>query len=186
MQKKFRRIVTLLIAVMFLFISSLSAFAATIGYVTLKDGKNYEYSLADLADSYDYFRVVPESPQAALYRHFAESQTVAEVDPEKGYLEINALAEAYDAGILEEYKAGTPVVLPGETLVSKVTCDQEGNITIGEEKPITPPMVESVSVINATTIEVTFEGIEDPVTFELEETLVHGENEVTFEYYGIE
>jgi putative cell wall-binding protein len=46
--------------------------------------------------------------------------------------------------------------------------------------------VVSVSAINATTIEVVFEGVEEPVTFELEEELVDGENTVTFEYEGIE
>ena len=44
--------------------------------------------------------------------------------------------------------------------------------------------VVSVSAINANTILVTFEGIEEPVEIELEEALVHGENEVTFEYEG--
>jgi hypothetical protein len=46
--------------------------------------------------------------------------------------------------------------------------------------------VVSVSAINANTLEVTFEGVEEPVIIELDEALVHGENEVTFEYEGVE
>ncbi|WP_100374095.1 hypothetical protein [Bacillus sp. FJAT-45037] len=42
------------------------------------------------------------------------------------------------------------------------------------------------SAINATTIEVTFEGADEAVEIELEAALVHGENEVTFEYNGKE
>jgi len=46
--------------------------------------------------------------------------------------------------------------------------------------------VVSVSAINANTILVTFEGIEEPVEIELEEALVHGQTEVTFVYNEVE
>jgi hypothetical protein len=43
-----------------------------------------------------------------------------------------------------------------------------------------------LSAINANTILVTFEGIEEPVEIELEEALVHGQTEVTFVYNEVE
>lgn len=51
---------------------------------------------------------------------------------------------------------------------------------------VAAPQVESVSAINANTISVTFEGIEEPVEIELEEALVHGQTEVTFVYEEVE
>ncbi len=44
--------------------------------------------------------------------------------------------------------------------------------------------VESVSAIDANTIEVKFEGVEEPVEITLEEALNHGENYVEFSYDG--
>ena len=68
--------------------------------------------------------------------------------------------------------------------------DTQGEAIIGEDGYWTGKYVEElevvvVSAINATTIEITFDN-EEVVEIELEETLVHGENEVTFEYNGQE
>ncbi|MBP7332217.1 MAG: hypothetical protein KBA08_07910, partial [Firmicutes bacterium] len=166
MQRKSKRLIALAIAVIFLFSMTLPAFAATTGYVAQQNGVYYEYDLGALLNSYEYFQVDPDSPQAALYKHFAAGQTVAEIDSEKGYLDFNALADAYDAGNLDEYKAGTPATMPGETLISEVTAGEDGNIAVGDPKPITPPAqelkVESVSAINGT-ITVTMTGEGTPV-----------------------
>ncbi|MEG3072474.1 MAG: Ig-like domain-containing protein [Candidatus Syntrophopropionicum ammoniitolerans] len=54
------------------------------------------------------------------------------------------------------------------------------------EEGVVELRVVGVSAINATTVEVTFEGVEEPVTIELQEALVHGANEVVFVYEEIE
>jgi putative cell wall-binding protein len=93
-----------------------------------------------------------------------------------------------DLGIsgIQSYLAGAVTadsnvnIFGGTGVVSNAAETALENIVPDELK------VEIVSAINATTIEVVFEGVEEPVTFELEEELVDGENTVTFEYEGIE
>lgn len=47
-------------------------------------------------------------------------------------------------------------------------------------------IINEVEAVDADNILVTFEGVEEPVTIELEESLTHGENEVTFTYEDVE
>jgi putative cell wall-binding protein len=93
-----------------------------------------------------------------------------------------------DLGIsgIQSYLAGAVTadsnvnIFGGTGVVSNAAETALENIVPDELK------VEIVSAIDATTLEVTFEGVEEPVTIELAEALVHGDNEVTFEYEGVE
>jgi putative cell wall-binding protein len=93
-----------------------------------------------------------------------------------------------DLGIsgIQSYLAGAVTadsnvnIFGGTGVVSNAAETALENIVPDELK------VEIVSAINANTILVTFEGIEEPVEIELEEALVHGQTEVTFVYNEVE
>lgn len=55
-----------------------------------------------------------------------------------------------------------------------------------QKKPIADLKVVEVTAVDANTIKVIFEAVDEPVTIKLDEALVHGKNEVTFEYEGVE
>ncbi|MDV2886379.1 S-layer homology domain-containing protein [Alkalihalophilus pseudofirmus] len=64
----------------------------------------------------------------------------------------------------------------------RTTLEGTGSAFLPEPTPGDELVVESVTAIDATTISVLFEGMEEAVVIELDEELVDGDNEVTFTY----
>lgn len=85
---------------------------------------------------------------------------------------------APDGTSMPDFAASNPAEAPAEAVI----WDGEGKPgeSVGELT------VENVEAVDANTISVKFEGIEEAVKIELEEALVEGENEITFTYKGQE
>ncbi|MBP7332218.1 MAG: hypothetical protein BWY65_02036 [Firmicutes bacterium ADurb.Bin373] len=145
---RFKMFLSVPIAVLLALSIATVAYAQTTGYVAVQGGKNYEYIIDELADSYDYYLMDQNDQHATLIKHFLAGRAIAEIDSEKGYLDFEALCDAYDAGTLDAYKAGSPVTLPPGTKVIKVEAGTGGQLEFGDETSISPPEEEAFMVID--------------------------------------
>ncbi|WP_438335170.1 hypothetical protein ACIR03_01495 [Clostridium cochlearium] len=177
--KNNKKAICLAITAAILSTSVTPAFAKVVGYVTEKDGVLYQYDKTELKSS-----IIGDG---ALYAQYNDGKLKALLDDKNGYIDANDVrqyiinedkidVDAYT----ESDKAEKSTITEAE--VKKV--DKDGNVI---EKPVEEGLkVESVSAINANTISVTFEGIEEAVEVTLETALVHGQTEVTFSYEEVE
>lgn len=109
---------------------------------------------------------------------------------EEYLLDDSFIYELLVEGALEDYYVEVNEKLYNSAEVQE-KFDEDPTVTLEEavvgldsvEEPTEELEVVKASAINANTISVTFDN-EETVEIELEEALVHGENEVTFEYEG--
>jgi putative cell wall-binding protein/methionine-rich copper-binding protein CopC len=104
--------------------------------------------------------------------------------PDPQAVEPQVVADYLDSAITEN---SSGFVLGGRISANVVNAVQQKIEQKKEQKkPIADLKVVEVTAVDANTIKVIFEGVDEPVTIKLDEALVHGKNEVTFEYEGVE
>jgi putative cell wall-binding protein/methionine-rich copper-binding protein CopC len=109
---------------------------------------------------------------------------VAPDQPDPQAVEPQVVADYLDSAITEN---SSGFVLGGRISANVVNAVQQKIEQKKEQKkPIADLKVVEVTAVDANTIKVIFEGVDEPVTIKLDEALVHGKNEVTFEYEGVE
>jgi putative cell wall-binding protein len=109
---------------------------------------------------------------------------VAPDQPDPQAVEPQVVADYLDSAITEN---SSGFVLGGRISANVVNAVQQKIEQKKEQKkPIADLKVVEVTAVDANTIKVIFEGVDEPVTIKLDEALVHGQNEVTFEYEGVE
>src|SRR3712207_135711 len=137
---------------------STTAYAKTVGFLTEKDGKFFEYSRTDLER--DYENKVAELDSPLFDKYFSEN-LVALYDDVRGYINKDSVNKAYEDAVAfeedfnlddyTEHKAPESAQMKDVKGANKVTLDKEGKVVVtpNKEKEVkTELKVESVSAIN--------------------------------------